>query len=168
MKHSFVNRTIVKIDAKGRMSVPAGWRNTIAKQNGDDAAEALGIFIYPSLNVDAPPHIEGGGLAWRSTIQEMIDAYPPYSEESDVLNGAYFGAGDYLYFDKEGRVSLPPAMLAHIGADKELYLIGVGQKFQIWHPEAGVSYYDEEKRRARASVLQKKLGAPPKPLKGDA
>ena len=154
----FMSTVTSKIDAKGRVSVPSVFRSAIASQNGDVAAPH-GIFVYPSFTEGAN---EGGGQALMTDIATMVDRLDLFTEERDALAASLFADSHHLTFDADGRVSLPPTLLAHAGIEKELCFVGLGGKFQIWNPQS----YADFRAKAREMALQQRgllrsLSAPP-------
>ena len=123
----FMSTVTSKIDAKGRVSVPSVFRSAIASQNGDVAAPH-GIFVYPSFTEGA---IEGGGQSLMNDIGTMVDRLDLFTEERDALAASLFADSHHLTFDADGRVSLPPTLLAHAGIEKELCFVGLGGKFRF-------------------------------------
>ena len=147
-----------KIDAKGRVSVPAVFRSAILAQNGG-AAGPHSIFIYPSFTEMT---IEGGGVSLSQHYNQMVDRLDPFTEEYEALASVLFGDSHTLTFDSDGRVSLPEALLHHAQIDKAVCFVGMGSKFRIWNPEAYADY--RAKARARAledRSLLKSLSVPP-------
>ena len=154
----FMSTVMGKIDAKGRVSVPSVFRSAIISQNGESAGPH-GIFVYPSFTENA---IEGGGQSLMSDIGTMVDRLDLFTEERDALAASLFADSHSLVFDADGRVSLPSALLAHAGIEKELCFVGLGGKFQIWNPQA----YADYRAKARDMALQQRgllrsLSAPP-------
>ena len=148
-----------KIDAKGRVSVPAVFRSAIIAQNGA-SSETPSIFIYPSFTEAT---IEGGGPVLSRAYNEMVDKLDPFSEEYEAMASVLFGDSHTLSFDAEGRVSLPEALLHHANIEKALCFVGMGSKFRIWNPDA----YAAHRANARAKALENRAllkslsGGPP-------
>ncbi|MCB1492275.1 MAG: division/cell wall cluster transcriptional repressor MraZ [Rhodobiaceae bacterium] len=136
----FVSNYTNRIDAKGRVSVPAGFRAILAAQGFD------GVYCYPSLDTDA---IEAGGRPLIEAIQGLIDALVPYSDERNQLATVLLGDGMTLSIDQDGRVTLPEALRAHAGLEGEVTFVGVGDKFFMWSPERYAAYRAEARSRAR-------------------
>jgi MraZ protein len=122
----FVSTYINKIDAKGRVSVPAPFR-TILDRNG----YAGGIYCYPSLDA---PALDAGGKSLAANIDRLLDGLPDYSDERDELSVALYGAVVTLSIDQDGRIVLPEALRAHAGLATHAAFVGLGQKFQMWEP----------------------------------
>ncbi|MBE8191329.1 MAG: division/cell wall cluster transcriptional repressor MraZ [Alphaproteobacteria bacterium] len=163
----FLSTSINKIDSKGRVSVPAGWRTAIAEQGVDitsaSNASRHGIFVYPSLEGAT---IEGGGAAWRDSIGIMLEEFDPFTQERALLNDAIFGRSEFLSFDGEGRVIPSPTLLDHAGIDKEICFVGLGERFQIWEPKAYTATRTDVQRSEAAKLLQG-LTSPAKIKRGD-
>lgn len=150
----FMSTITGKIDAKGRVSVPSVFRSAISAQNGatQSASSPLssqGIFLYPSFTENA---IEGGGHALMNDIGTMVDRLDLFTEERDALAASLFADSHHLNFDADGRVSLPAALLAHAGIEKELCFVGLGGKFQIWNPQNFADF----RAKSRAMALEQR------------
>ncbi len=120
-----------KIDAKGRVSVPAKFRGVTAAQ------EFSGIICFPSL-ID--PCIEGGGPDLDAEIDLMLNRLDPFSRERNVLANMLKAQSAELMFDADGRVSLPEMLTLKAGITDQVTFVGLGSKFQIWEPQAYEKY----------------------------
>ena len=120
-----------KIDAKGRVSVPAKFRAVTAAQ------EFGGIICFPSLT---DPCIEGGGPDLDAEIDLMLSRLDPFSRERNVLANMLKAQSAELMFDADGRVSLPDMLTAKAGITDQVSFVGLGNKFQIWEPAAYEAY----------------------------
>lgn len=120
-----------KIDAKGRVSVPAKFRAVTGAQ------DFQGVICFPSLT---DPCIEGGGPALDSEIDGMLNRLDPFSRERNVLANMLKAQSAELMFDGDGRVSLPEMLTARAGITDQVTFVGLGTKFQIWEPDAYQAY----------------------------
>ncbi|MEQ9143737.1 MAG: division/cell wall cluster transcriptional repressor MraZ [Parvibaculaceae bacterium] len=120
-----------KIDAKGRVSVPAKFRSVTAAQ------EFPGIICFPSLT---DPCIEGGGPDLDAEIDTMLNRLDPFSRERNVLSNMLKAQSAELMFDADGRVSLPDMLTEKAGIRDQVTFVGLGNKFQIWEPKAYEAY----------------------------
>ena len=136
----FVSTYINKIDAKGRVSVPASFR-TILERDG----YAGGIYCYPSLDA---PALDAGGKRLAENIDRILDGLPDYSDERDELSVALYGDVVTLTIDPEGRIVLPEALRAHAGISTHVAFVGLGQKFQMWEP----AHFEARRASARGKV----------------
>lgn len=149
----FVSTYSKKIDTKGRVSVPASFRATLAR----DGFEG-GIYCYPSLDA---PALDAGGQRLVNKIDGLIEELGPYSDGRDPLATALFGESEMLKIDQDGRTVIPPRLLEHAGITKEVTFVGLGLKFQMWQPDAFENY--REQSRSQMADLRKLLGAGSRP-----
>jgi MraZ protein len=138
----FVSTVVNRLDAKGRVSVPAPFRQILAQQN------LQGVYCIPSF---ALPALEAFGETMLSQTQERLAKYDPlFNREYDDEAYAVLGRSQFLKFDDDGRVTLPADLIQHAGITERVAFIGLGVKFQIWDP---VRFENDQKDlidRARA------------------
>lgn len=153
----FVSTITNKIDAKGRVSIPAGFRAVLEKDGYGG-----GIYCYPSLDA---PALDAGGERLAQKIDRLLDGLPDYSDERDQLSVALYGDVQVLTIDKDGRIILPEALRTHCGITTRATFVGLGQKFQIWEPKR----FEERRLKARGQVRQHRnlFGAGSRPADSD-
>src|SRR5215472_10228652 len=95
----FVSHYTLRLDAKGRVSVPASFR-AVLKRDGVD-----GLYCYPALD---RPALDAGG-------ETLIAGLPPASPERDRFSLSLYGTSETLKIDREGRVTLTETLKAHAG-----------------------------------------------------
>lgn len=151
---SFRGRFTNKIDAKGRVSVPAKFRVVTTSQGLN------GVVCFPSIQ---GAFLEGCGPAFSAVIDEMLDRLDPFSRERDVLASVLIGDSAELMFDSDGRVVLPEELRAHAKIIDEATFVGLGKKFQIWEPKAYEAFRAEalEQARAHGDLLRSPLALGP-------
>jgi MraZ protein len=142
----FVSTFINKLDAKGRVSVPASFRDVLAR-DAYSGGEGAGIYCYPSLDA---PALDAGGESLARTIDALLEGLDAYSDERDQLSVALYGDVHVLKVDGDGRIVLPEELRRHAGLEvgAEVTFVGLGGKFQIWNPKR----FDEFRAQAREKV----------------
>lgn len=140
-----------KIDKKGRVSVPAPFRNALAGQ------EFSGIIVYSSF---INPCIEACGFDRISKLSANIEALEPFSEERDAFATAILGGSMQLGFDGEGRVMLPEPLVEEAGIKEMALFVGKGETFEIWQPDAFESYAARARTLAREKRLKLRADTP--------
>ena len=139
----FVSTIVNKLDAKGRVSVPAAYRQILAQQN------TAGVYCFTSFVF---PALEAFGEALIGEFTERLNALDPFfSEDHDAQAQAVLSASRLLSFDDEGRVRLPDDFIAHAGISGLVTFVGMGRKFQIWDPEQFAPVEQARIERARAA-----------------
>ena len=144
----FVSNFTLRLDAKGRVSIPASYRAVLARDGFE------GLYCYPAMD---QPAVDAGGNALLGEIDTLVTSYPPYSEERDAFTLALYGTSETLKIDGEGRVILTDKLKAHAGISEEISFVGLGHKFQIWEPGRFRAQLSEATGTVRA--LKKQLGS---------
>jgi MraZ protein len=145
----FVSQYTLRLDAKGRVSIPAPYRAVLARDGFE------GLYCYPTLD---RPALDAGGNALLREIEALIARFPPYSEEREQFAAALYGTSEVLKIDGEGRTILNEHLKTHAGIHDEVAFAGLGHKFQIWEPGRFRSELAEATEKVRA--LKKQLGSP--------
>ena len=132
------NGTFVQnFDAKGRVSVPARFRDTLrsggARPSGasDDPAS---LILRPS---DKLPCIEVWTEARHARLIEELEKLDSLSEEYEAMAISLFATASPMDTDREGRVIIPDLLLTHAGIDRRdrVTFLGMGTRFELWRPD---------------------------------
>ena len=145
----FVSHFTNRLDAKGRVSIPASFRTVLARDGFE------GLYVHPALD---SPALDAGGHALLAEIDAVLSRLPAYSDERDHLSTALYGTSEILKVDGEGRIVLTETVKAHAGIGDAVTFVGLGHKFQIWEPERFRTHL--EAARARVRDLKRSLGSP--------
>jgi MraZ protein len=151
----FVSNFVNRLDAKGRVSIPAPFRTVLARDGFE------GLYLHPALDL---PALDAGGNVLLKEIDAFLQTLPPYSEERDRLSTALFGTSEILKVDTEGRVVLTESAKDHACIVETVAFVGLGHKFQIWEP----SRFAAHLAAARARVREIKNSFDSRPLAGAA
>jgi len=144
----FVSHHMLRLDAKGRVSVPASFRAVLTRDGFD------GLYCYPALD---RPALDAGGNALLAEIEALIASFPPYSEQREQFSLALYGTSETLKIDGEGRVVLTDGLKTHAGIDDAVIFVGLGHKFRIWEPGRFRAELTEATDKVRA--FKEELGA---------
>ncbi len=148
MTDRFVSNFTNRLDAKGRVSIPAGFRATLAKDGYE------GLYVHPALDLAT---LDAGGHALRATIDAILSQFSPFSDEWESLSTALNGTSEVLKVDPEGRILLSEALKAHAGIADAVTFVGHGHKFQIWEPARFQAHLGTARDRLRE--VKRALGA---------
>lgn len=147
----FLSHFTNRFDAKGRISIPAPYRQVLAKDGFE------GVYAYPSLDA---PALECGGYRLVAEIDALLATMPPFSPARDAMATALLGTGEILRMDAEGRVSMDDRLKASLGLREEAAFVGQGHKFQIWEPTRFAAHLEE----ARGRVLRLRMATDAEPF----
>jgi len=133
-----------KVDAKGRVSVPAPFRQALA------GLPFNGIAAFRSHRADA---IEGCGMDFMEQMIARVGELDLFSADSDDLATTIFSDSQQLPFDSTGRIQLPESFRQHAGISAKAAFVGMGQLFQIWEPGKLEAHKAAARQRAREQRL---------------
>ncbi len=136
---TFVN----KVDAKGRVSVPAKFREIL---------EGQGVRAVYARASTSGPSIVAGGQDWMSLLHAQIDEHDPSSEVHDDFAYTLLGDTVELNLDSEGRVGFPDDLMRHAGLEESAAFVGMGHYFEVWEPRA----LDVRKIQARRATAERR------------
>jgi MraZ protein len=115
------------LDAKGRVFVPAKLR------------EELGDVIYVSKGVDNCLFVYGAP-EWGK-IEEKLAAMPV--SRARYLQRSIFPSAARFELDAQGRILLPQALREHAELAKDVAIVGVGNRAEIWSLENWTRYNEQ-------------------------
>jgi MraZ protein len=141
----FLGTHLNRLDAKGRVSIPAAFRASLRAGGG-----AASLVLRPSHK---HPCIEAWPEHVFQALATPLEALNLFSEEHDDLAAAVYADAYPLEADKEGRIVLPDSLALHAGLADAVVFMGLGRTFQIWEPAAAERRRAEARERARVRGL---------------
>ncbi|MGH2558212.1 MAG: division/cell wall cluster transcriptional repressor MraZ [Thermomicrobiales bacterium] len=116
----FLGRYAHTLDAKGRLAVPARFREALT--GGVVATRGIDrcLALYP---MDA----------W-TPLAERINALPITDLDARTFRRMVFAEAAHLELDAQGRILLPPDLRRYAELDREAFVVGVNTSIEIWSP----------------------------------
>ncbi len=146
MSRRFRGESHHKVDAKGRVSIPASFRRVIEASDPNwssgDAPELVIVYGDHRRN-----YLECYTMEAIEEVDAKIDALPRGSMERKMLQRLFHGQSFPTSVDETGRLVLPAKLRQKIGLEGEAFFIAAGDTFQIWNPE---TYEQEEAAKTEA------------------
>ncbi len=137
----FMSTVMGTLDSKGRVCIPAPFRQYLSSQNTE------GVYICPSF---FSPVLEGFGQTVVEALHKRLAAHDPFfSPQHDDEAHAVISRTQLLPADEQGRVRLPDPLIAYAGLKDKVAFIGLSQKFQIWDAARLQQVEDERIARIR-------------------
>jgi len=136
----FLGTFTPRLDDKGRLILPAKFRGRLA--SGLVATRGLDrcIFLFP---VDE-----------FSAVHERLRRAPLENKNArDYLRNFLGYASDEIP-DKQGRILLAPALRQYAGIDREVAVVGLGSRVEIWDAAAWAAYLDEHEDDYAATAAE--------------
>ena len=124
----FQGETAITIDDKGRLAIPTGYRDLVARDCGNrlvityNPFEPGSLYLYPQA-------------VWEK-VRDQVNALPRTRSVSRNLQLKLVGAASFVEPDGSGRISIPPSHRNAVGIDKKAVLLGMGDKFELWSEQA--------------------------------
>lgn len=109
------------IDTKGRIIIPARFRDVIKA----DGADGVMVSRMDSCLVGYPFN------EWRK-IEAKILAMAEKSENMRRFRRVFIGGAFECNCDKQDRILIPPSLRQYAAFEKEIVLVGVLDHFEIW------------------------------------
>ena len=134
----FLSSAVNRIDAKGRVSVPAHFR-TVVQQRGYSELYAIRQLGVPALDV--------GGLDLLDRYEERMKLEDPFLQAADDMSFFVHGDGAFLKLDQDGRITVTDFIREHTGISSEVAFVGRGNFFQMWEPGKLGAYGAEVRTR---------------------
>ena len=132
-----------KVDAKGRVSIPASFRRVLeaGDPNWQSGNAPELVIVYGDHR---RKYLECYTIEAIDEVDAKIDALPRGSKERKMLQRLFHGQSFPTAVDETGRLVLPAKLRSKIDLEGEAFFIAAGDTFQVWKPE---TYDTEEKAR---------------------
>ena len=123
--NTFIGEYAYSLDSKGRINVPAKFRQSLSEDNENTFVITRGvdpcIWVYPLSHWK---EIESN-LRNLSSISKIHRTF--------VRNTARYASPST--YDKQGRITLTPSLIEYADLDKDVLIIGMINKMEIWNPD---------------------------------
>ena len=139
-----------RLDAKGRISVPAPFRTALRSSHQDGVAA---LILNPSHKY---PCIEAWSEAAFAEFASALQKLDFFNDDAEDLTTALCAEAWPTEPDKEGRIILPDSLVQHANLTDSVVFMGMGRHFQIWEPAAG----RQRAAEARANAHVRRLTIP--------
>jgi len=132
------------IDAKGRASIPAKFREVLKDAYGDETLwvtqDQGGVVAYPASE-------------WAKFLQKFEQL--PYDEVREDLFLTMVSPATLCSFDKQGRIQLPQSLREYGNMDtdgmRDVVVVGMSRKIQLWNKIKYTEIQAEAERRLAAN-----------------
>ena len=109
------------LDAKGRLAIPARYREALAE----------GVILTRGIDRCLALYPMG---AWRP-LAEKVAALPLTDADARNFRRLVFAEAADVTLDGQGRVLVPPDLRRYAGIEREALVVGVDTSIEIWSPE---------------------------------
>lgn len=113
-----------KIDAKGRLMLPAKIKGNLPESSGNELVIRRGfepcLILYP--------------LVEYRKIYAKIAGLNEFNEEHRMIQRHFFRGSAEVELDGTGRFLIPKLMMNHAKLQRDAVVLGMGTKVEIWDP----------------------------------
>jgi len=120
----FAGRYEYSIDDKSRVSIPAKFREALSQ-----SADSRHILTNLDGCIAAYPYQE-----WLN-IQDKVSTPSPMRKETRAFLRYFYSGATECSLDKLGRVLIPQTLKTDAHIQKNVVIIGVGKKIEVWAKE---------------------------------
>ena len=118
-----------KIDAKGRIVLPAKIKAKLPELHTNELVVKRGfepcLVVYPMLE-------------WKKVFSK-VSGLSEFNKEYRAFQRSFLRGATEVDMDGNGRVLLPKTMTRFAKIEKEVIVVGTGNRIEVWDPES----YDE-------------------------
>jgi MraZ protein len=136
VKTSFKGNKTQRMDGKGRLIIPAQFREVLREGGGAKTPEQTQLVInYGDYLPTGQLRIFS--LDGFAEVDQMIRSLPAASKDRRHLNYVYMTQSEDFTADKEGRVILGAELREKLGIEEgEVRFLGVGDYVELWSERA--------------------------------
>lgn len=125
LKH-FTGSATHKVDAKGRVSLPAEFRKVL------EAVGSTHVVILPQMN--RPDTHTGLSQLGYQNLLDQIEAMELDHDEREAMSLRFMSNARQIPVDDAGRIVLARDLRDMIGVDGEVLFAGNASTFELWEP----------------------------------
>lgn len=112
----------INLDAKGRLSIPSRYRAQLQETCSGQVVITVDrdycLLIYPLQE-------------WEE-VERKLNRLPNLNKQARRLQRLMIGYASEVEMDGNGRLLLPKELRAFAGLEKQVVLLGQGNKFELW------------------------------------
>ncbi|ARK31102.1 division/cell wall cluster transcriptional repressor MraZ [Halalkalibacter krulwichiae] len=117
------------VDEKGRMIVPAKFRDELGSSFVVTRGLDRCLFVYPQQE-------------WKK-LEDQLKTLPFTKKDARAFTRFFFSGATECELDKQGRVNIASPLREYAHLDKECVVIGVSNRVEIWSKTIWEDYFAE-------------------------
>lgn len=126
----FLGTHTPRMDEKARLILPAKYRDELANGLVLTRGQERCIYVFSAGE-------------FKRVHEQMRQAPLTSRQARDYIRVFLSGASDEIP-DKQGRVTIPSALREYAGLDREVTVIGAGDRAEIWDTAAWNAYLEDK------------------------
>ena len=126
----FLGTHTPRLDEKGRLFLPAKYREELAGGVVITKGQERCLYVFPTAEF--------------GRITEALRAAPVTAKSVRDYSRVFFASASDEVPDKQGRVTIPPALREYAGLQRDCTVIGVTTRLEIWDSASWERYLGEQ------------------------
>jgi MraZ protein len=122
----FLGTHAPRLDEKGRLILPAKYREELAGGVVITKGQERCLYVFPQDEF--------------TRITEALRTAPVTAKSVRDYSRVFFASASDELPDKQGRITVPPALRAYAGLDRDCVVIGANTRLEIWDTQAWDTY----------------------------
>jgi MraZ protein len=115
-----------RLDEKGRLFLPAKYREELAGGVVVTKGQERCLYVFP--------------VEEFTRITESLRSAPVTAKAVRDYSRVFFASASDEVPDKQGRVTIPPALREYAGLDRDCVVIGANTRLEIWDASSWEAY----------------------------
>jgi MraZ protein len=126
----FLGTHTPRLDDKGRLFLPAKYRDELAGGLVITKGQERCLYVFPTDEF--------------GRITEALRAAPVTAKAVRDYSRVFFASASDELPDKQGRITIPPALREYAGLERDCAVIGANTRLEIWDATAWQTYLGEQ------------------------
>jgi MraZ protein len=116
----------ITIDIKGRLAIPMRYRDALG------AEEKKPLVV--TIDTEETCLLLYTAAQWQ-VIENNLQKLPSFNAAARRIQRLLIGHATDIELDGSGRILLPPVLRTYARLEKDVVMIGQGNKFEVWNKE---------------------------------
>lgn len=129
----FLGTHAPRLDEKGRLFLPAKYREELSGGLVVTKGQERCLYVFP--------------VEEFQRITEAMRTAPVTAKAVRDYSRVFFASASDEVPDKQGRVTIPPALRGYAGLTKECVVIGANTRLEIWDAAAWDEYLSDQEQK---------------------
>lgn len=122
----FIGTHLHSFDAKGRLILPVKFRAQLGERCIATRGLDRSLFVFP--------------LEEWSNLEQRLRKLPLTRPEARAFTRFFFSGATECDLDPQGRILIPPSLREYAGIKREVAVIGVSTRIEIWPRDRWTEY----------------------------
>jgi MraZ protein len=136
-----------RLDAKGRIVLPAKIKAQLPEASGNNIVVTRGfepcLVVYPQVE-------------WKKVFSK-VSGLNEFNEEYRNFQRNFLRGNTEVDLDSNGRFLIPKTMLKYAQIEKEVIVVGIGNRVELWNPSLYEKYLINDQKEF-SKLAEKYLG----------